>query len=1463
MSYSSEKYNGLEIAVIGMSGRFPGAGNVAALWDLLSAGRDGTSTFTRQQLRDAGVDESLLRDPNYVTVRGVVDDVSHFDNGFFGYSARESMLLDPQIRIFMECVWEALEDASCNPFTYTKKIGLFAGANPNLYWTIAAHLSGMEDIGDLANKDLLSTRISYKLNLKGPSHTIFTACSTSLVTIHQACRSLLGGECEMAIAGGVSIELPQTSGYLYKDGMILSRDGRNRSFDKNASGTVFSNGAGVVVLKPLEDAIRDRENIYAVIKGTAVNNDGNRKVSFSAPSVKGQAEVIKEALQIAEVNPETISYIEAHGSATPIGDPIEIEALTQAFNTTSKQFCGIGSIKSNLGHLNIASGVAGFIKAVMTVYKKEIPASIHVEETNSKIDFESSPFYVVAQNQSLKNKSAPIRAGISSFGIGGTNAHAIIEEAPERKIKTNDQRPALLLLSARTEDSLIAFKQKIIEFFENGDRSLHDVAYSLQTGRHSFTKRIAVTSHTAKDAIQDLKQNSKIATVDGNTEPTIVFMFPGQGSQYIKMGYDLYSKIESFRNDADNGLTLASRYLNVDLKALWLAKDENGMQAANINSTIYAQPLLFIFEYALCKYVQRLGIQPKAMIGHSLGEYVAACIGGVFSFEDALKLVVRRGQLMQSAKAGAMLSVSVSESDVQQLVTNDLSVAAVNGGSTCVVSGTIEAIGDLMTKLDGAGVQHRQLNTSHAFHSFMMDDILPAFEQAFLNVALNRPVIPFVSNRTATLANDDVISPRYWVEHARHAVRFYEGIKTLAQPNTVFIEIGPGNTLSAMAGKILKELGSFEAINLIRHQHEQVADEYYLLNKLGLLWCKGVAIRWKEHYHGEDRSKVSLPTYAFDRKHFWLDEATVTKRISLLKNGTDTGCQTPDNNEPFDSEIRVATNSQIENTAIHGDAETKIGKIWHDLFGTTTISNTENYFDLGGDSLLMVSAVARIEKDLEVKISINDFYANPTISALAKLITSRQRTPAVRIMPAEKNEYYPCTSAQKMMFYMQSLHPESTAYNITKVIELYPAIDEDRLESCFNKIVQTQENIRTIFKVVHGEPVQIVLDQYTVQFERIDGQKKKLTQDVADKFIRPFKLTESPAIRAGFLRCEEATYLIIDIHHIICDGVSIDILKNELNDLYFEGRRHTSRLQYKDFAVWQRRITEQGLLRKQEQFWLDKFRRPVPVLNLPIDFERPSMADLTGHHVVQSFSADLTSHVRKLIKDTDSTLFNHLLTVAYIVLHQYTKNEDIAIGTGTKGRNFMDADTIFGNFVNTIALRAFPDSRKTYETFQREVKEMVGEGLENQDYQYEELINKLPYNKGRLNKSLFNVAITLVAPSMISQEEPSHRKMFKRYIDFFDQTSKFDLDINAVDEKEHITLVIEYASALFKESTIKFFIQKYIRVFEYVTANPWITIGDIAEQLEPACENDGTEKVLDKSTDFHKMITESFLNHKY
>ena len=882
MSTHAEHAN--HVAIVGMNVRVPGADDLEQFWTNLRDGVESVSFLSPEP-------PVIRRGVAHVKAVPRLQGMERFDAAFFGFSPREAETMDPQIRIFLECAWHALEAAGCDPAQYAGRIGVFAGCGFSTYLT--GHLlpnaevmrsagAGLSSVGQFNDRDSLTTIVSYKLDLTGPAVTVQTFCSTSLVAVHLACQSLLNGESDLALAGGASINPASANGYVYQEGGILSPDGHTRSFDERAAGTVFGNGVGVVALKRLEDALADGDVVHAIIRGSAVNNDGSRKAGYTAPSVVGQSKAIAEAMAVAQVGPDEVSYVEAHGTGTALGDPIEIEALSRAFRlgTEKKGFCAIGSVKTNFGHLDRAAGIAALVKTVLALKHRQLPPSLHFERPNPKLDFSSSPFVVNSRLQDWTNGAGPRIAGVSALGVGGTNAHVVVQEAPARGASGGSRAAQLLVLSARSESALESATDRLASHLrDHPEQALADVAFTLLAGRKRFEHRRSLVATSAGEAaaLLEAREPKRVFTsVSRATERPVAFLFPGQGAQYPGMTRGLYERETSFRQDVDACCELLRAPLGLDLRRV-LFPDATATAAAEeeLRRTALTQPALFVVEHALARLWMSWGVAPQAMIGHSIGEYVAAQLAGVMSLEDALGLVAERGRLMQSLPPGAMMAVALPLEELQGLVHEPLSIAAVNAPRLCVVAGPLGGVDALEQALAGRDVFTSRLRTSHAFHSSMMDPILDAFRARVAATTLHPPKIPFVSNLSGTWIEDSqATDPRYWSDHLRGTVRFSDGVATLwSEPERILLELGPGNALSNLARQ-QGAGGERVALATVRHAQDVQDDLGVAMGALGRAWAAGAVVDPSRLFAGQTRHKLELPLYPFERQRFWIDPPT-------------------------------------------------------------------------------------------------------------------------------------------------------------------------------------------------------------------------------------------------------------------------------------------------------------------------------------------------------------------------------------------------------------------------------------------------------------------------------------------------------------------------------------------------------------------------------------------------------------
>ena len=1007
------------IAIIGMVGRFPGADDLETLWRNLCAGVESISVFSREEL-GVGIDETMRYDPDYVPARGIINRIEMFDATFFGIGALEASVMDPQQRVFLELAYAALENAGYDPDRCPGPVGVYAGAGDNHYYSVnlLGHPHLLARAGRLAveygnEKDYIALRVAYLLNLTGPAVSSNTACSTTLLTVDQAVRSLASFECDMALAGGIDISVPQKSGFFYEEGGTFSRDGHCRPFDADATGTMFCDGAGIVVLKRLDDAIAAGDTIYAVISGTAKNNNGARTASFLAPSIEGQAEVVAMAQANADVPVETIGYIEAHGTGTPVGDPIEIEALNKVFNakTEKRQFCYLGSIKGNIGHPTNAAGVAGVIKAALVLHREEIPPTLHFRKANPKIDFEKSCFKVPDRLIPFPRIATPRRVAVSSFGFGGTNVHAILEEAPPPKPSGLSRPMHLVAVSARTDTALKAYSDALSEYFEScKDSDFADAAATLLRGRKQWPHRRFVVAGAASEAITLMRKPNPLKSVARHCtrrNPPVVFLFGGQGTQYVNMGQNLYQTEPLFRATIDECCEALRPHLGCDLRTImYPAKHDEETASASLRNTFYTQPAIFTIEYALALWWRSLGVEPAMMVGHSIGEFVAATIAGVFTLPDVLRVVTARGRLMQSMSGGAMLSVRASADEIQSLLPPEIELAAINSPTLCVVSGPAELVASVQPIFESRGWIYSELFTSHAFHSHMMEPMLEPLRKELANTTLKAPIRPLMSTVTGEpMVPEQACDPDYWARQARMTVRFSAAATWLLDHGyDMFLECGPRATMSTLTRQ--HALGRpITTIASMGESNEANAESAVILFALGSLWLQGITIDWEAFYAHEKRRRIPLPTYPFERQRHWVDPiaATVGK---IEPNDQLATIPSAAPEEQTQNQTDNITTTSAESRV--GRIMTKLSEIIGQIIGQNpaTIDIETTFFELGLDSLSLVQVTSTLRRELKVKISFSQLMNQfPSIAMLSEYLEttlpadSFGAEPAISIVP--------------------------------------------------------------------------------------------------------------------------------------------------------------------------------------------------------------------------------------------------------------------------------------------------------------------------------------------------------------------------------------------------------------------------------------------------------------------------------
>jgi amino acid adenylation domain-containing protein len=1448
------------IAIVGMAGRFPGARDLDELWRNLRDGVESILPLSEADLEAAGVLPELSRDPRYVRAAARLDGIDLFDARFFGFSPREASLLDPQHRLFLECVWEAFAHAGYDPQGYAGSIGVYAGCQINQYLLHNVlsrpeelHPAEIAVLRQLSDKDYLATRISYLLNLRGPSVAVQTACSTSLVAVHFACRSLLGYECDMAVAGGVCLAVPHGAGYTYQAGGILSPDGHCRAFDAEAGGTVMGSGAGVVVLKRLEDALADGDAIHAVIHGSALNNDGSLKVGYTAPSVDAQAEVIAAAHEFAGFAPETVSYIETHGTGTPMGDPIEIAALTEAFrrggarDQPARGFCAIGSLKPNVGHLEAASGVAGLIKTVLALENEAIPPSLNCRTPSPEINFPETPFFVNTALCPWPAGGAPRRAGISSFGVGGTNAHVAIEEAPPREPGSPSRPWQLLVLSTRTEAALATATAELAGHLRrHPEIDLADAAHTLRVGRRAFVYRRSVVCRDLADAVAALEDPRRaLSRREERSDRPVAFLFPGQGAQYPGMGRDLYSTEEVFRREVDRCCELLG-VLGDGLREVIFGQGEEA--AAHLEQTVHTQPALFVIEHALARLWMSWGIEPKAMIGHSIGEYVAACLAGVFSLEDALALVAARGRLLQALPEGAMLSIPLPEAEVTAELGADLSLAAVNAPALSVVSGPAGPVEELRAALAARGVEARRLRTSHAFHSAMMEPALEEFAAEVRKVRLHPPQLRYLSNVTgAWITAGEATDPGYWVRHLRGTVRFSAGLaELLRDTDLALLEVGPGRTLSTLVKQ--HDAASSRAVagvvQSMRPPRDEQPDDAFLLTALGRLWMAGARVDWTGFQAGERRLRVPLPGHPFERRRYWIEPRRIEpRRVVLQPEQPEPETAAPGRLPAAAGDARPDLETAYE--APRNEIERVLAGIWQGMLGIDRVGVHDSFFELGGHSLMATQLASRIRDLLGAEVALDAFFAAPTIADLAPRlaagVTTAARTRPIR--PAPRDRDLPLSFGQQRLWFLHQLDPDGAGFNMPLAVRFEGPFAPALLERAVTEIARRHETLRTTFRMAGGQPVQCVAPPEpfvlpVAELAGVPGAAGEVRRLLRAEVRRPFDLERGPLWRLRLLRLGPADHtVLLTMHHIISDGWSMGVFVRELVSLYGAFSRGAAPslpplpIQYADFAVWQRGELAGEALAAQIAWWRETLDGELPVLELPLDHPRPAVQTFRGAKLPVALPAELADRLRALARGQGATLFMVLLAGFQALLHHYTRQTDLVVGTPAAGRNRSETEGLIGLFINNLALRAGLAGDPAFTELLARARRTTAGAYAHQDLPFEKLVEELKPRRDLARSPVFQVMLSLETAAAAAPEPPAAPGLTLTPLASDVGASRYEWTFFLADGAEGgirgIGGALEYNTGLFDETTVRRMVGHWTRLLQAAADDPALRLSDL------------------------------------
>ncbi len=1418
---NSKKISNDDIAIIGMAVDVPGAESIHEFWENLVSKKDCIHEYTTEELETLGIDRELIDNPDYIRRKGRLDNLEEFDTAFFKVTPAEVRMMSPQLRILYKGVWQAMEDAGIASGSYNDRTGVYIGASDDFIW-YQGMMFGNERYSDTyqiytqSTNHFLATRLAYMFDFKGPVMSILTGCSTSLVAVHLACKALQQNECDVALAGGVTVEWPNEGGYLYESNLMFSKDGKCKPFDDKADGTIFSNGMGSVVLKRLEDAKKDNDHIYAVIKGSAVRNDGKSKLSYTAPSAVGQAITMKDAYENAGIAPETITYIEAHGTGTLLGDPIEIDSLSRVFGTSLKQFCTVGSVKGNIGHTDTAAGIVGLIKAALCLDKKYLPATLNYETPNHNINFEETPFIVknYGSEWNRLKKDIPRRAGVNAFGVGGTNVHVILEEnAADRgqhvdKIeKAVSRRYNLFPVSAVTETALSATVNDIYTYIEkNNDNCIEDLtnaAWSLTTGRKTFLNRgFFVTDGNKKT---DSFIGKKIVQ---NEEKRVCFMFTGQGSQYQGMARELYKNADSnpvcgvFQRYAEKIIQAMPEEENEFVEILYGTEEPE-----RINQTRYSQMALFLTEYAMAATLMELGIKPDVLIGHSIGEVTAAAFAGVWTLEEAVKVVLQRGKLMQKQEPGVMLSVGATRKQLGKYIKSveNVWISLCNTTGSCVVSGKKEGIYKLQEILVKEGFHCSVLKTSHAFHTPMMQPAAKEFGEYLQNLKMEEPKFKIISNITGKPVELGQMSkPEYWAEQITHPVEFEDVLSCVFEDESiVFLEVG-GRTLCSLATKHKEKKEGHVFIPCIRHPKESKHEIVHFLDIIGRAWCEGLEVDWDLLYQNIERVRVYLPTYSFDKKDFPIKINTVNSEI---RNGL--SLESAESEAATTSSIFVLDNEILNVTKA----------AFQEIFDLDYLNEDSDFFEIGGDSMQAASLAAKLLKETGVSVSVTEVFSNASPKALSELIENKRKESGdsqntKKIPKAEKAEYYPISPAQKRMYTLYAMNKENLAYNLPSATLIEGNLDMEKARKTFEKLLDRHEILRSSYELRDNDVVQVIHEKCELPFqvEKITGEFDM--DELARKFIQPFSLDKAPLMRVKLIQNEKHALMLFDVHHIIADGTSVELVTRDFNELYI-GDMKPLKLQFKDYVVWLKGYLQSAEMKKQEEYWLRNLSGDLPYLELPTDFERPAIKQFKGKRYEFSFGNELSNAINARSREFGVT--NNILVMSAwsIVLAKYAEQSEIIIGTSVSGRTIDDIRECVGMFVNMLAIRTFPEGGKSYINYLQEMRHTVALALENQDYQFDRLVEKLNIPRRLDRNAILDVCYDYHNIELHDLEVEG--LTFKQQELKTGRVSN-ELLLTCNEDKQHeICGFIDYATSIFTKTTIERMAESFLEVLKTIS----------------------------------------------
>lgn len=1407
-----------DIAIVGMSCRFPDADSIGAYWENLKEGKQSIKKLSEEELKLSGISDTLYNQENYVRAASYISDIEHFDAGFFKYSPREAAILDPQQRIMLELSHEALESAGYNSEYNTQNVGVFMGSGYNQY--LLKNILRGRSITDNSeeffiqtsnDKDYLASRISYKLNLHGPSVNIQTACSTSLVAVHFARKSLLAKECDWAIAGGIALRLPQKQGYFYEPEMIVSDDGRCCPFDEAANGTVFGSGAGVIVLKRLEDAIEDGDNILCVIKGSAINNDGQNKVGYTAPSLSGQQAVLNSAIRDANIPVDTISAIEAHGTGTKMGDPIEFDALVTVFNGVQKK-CSIGSVKGNIGHLENAAGIAGLIKMVLSLKNKMLVPSVNYTSPNLFIDIENSPFYVNIETKYWDNQDNdyPRRCGVSSFGIGGTNAHVILEEYEsdsDTSNHTNKQDYYPINISADSKESLRKNEQALLEYIQNSPEvELSQVSYTLACRRNAYKHRHSYSCSSIKELAELLNKESDSSLVAGDFD--IAFMFPGQGSQFVGMSVELYNKGGVFKEELDRLMTLFQAHLAIDLCSILWGQDKT----KNINDTIYAQPLLFIIEYALGKQLIAWGVEPNIMIGHSIGEFAAFCLAGMISVEDAVILVSERASLMHAINKGKMYSVHSEEEVIMPLLPAGLSIAAINTKDLLVVSGNEDVMEKFLQIADENGITYGQLHTSAAFHSCLMEPVLADFYEVAKKVTFNPAKIRIASTLNGEIINiGQSISAEYLMNQIRRPVRFKDATNTILklEPH-IFVEVGAGSTLKTFIKRIDHRTN---AVNLLPAATSNMNSLHSLYLALGNIWSLGTKVNWKALFSTDERIFIPLPTYRFDRKRYWIQPAEHTgQEIETIYKSV--GVQ--EDKDESRNGSKEESLSEKQRTLL---------RIFSSVLGIENIRLEDNFFEMGGHSLLATRILSRINKEFSSDIRLKEFMKYPTIKALSDKIEESDEVDLGLPVIVEDLENlhtpFPLTEMQEAQWLgrIEAFNTSGVAAHLYFEVENYNLCPLT-ISKAWQKLIERHDMLRTIILEDGTQKILPLPMEYKVKindFSNVsNADAETRLQEIRgkmDSVVRPIDQWPLFEVQCSVLP-QNKVRIHFSLDLIICDVASLRILMKEWALLYSNMERELPAidLKFRDYVLAEKKIRDCNVYKTSDTYWDERIKtlsgRPeLPLKNVTLT-ESPRYKRLS--YTIETALWERLKEVAGKKKISPSMV---LLAGFSEILACWGQNKSFCINTTIINRHPLHphVNRLVGEFASFAPIEANLKEAVDFESLVLNLQQENWNNLENRYVHGTTILRKIAKERGNTAGAVLPIVFTSTIVHDASGENLFH-EVFGDYNYVLSQTPQVWLD-HAVFENVHgLMLSWHFIDNVFEDGVIDEMFNAYIKL---------------------------------------------------